>query len=178
MRGTVLSVPRLARAGGQQASDTRAFGPQGTVLVSGAGSLGGLLARHLVDRHGVRDLVLASRRGATADGTAELVAELTGQGAEVRVVACDMADRGQVRDLLAAIPGLRGVVHTAGVTDDGVIGMLTPERLAKVFAPKVDAVRHLDELTRGLDLDAFVVYSSVSAVFMGAGSGSYAAANA
>ncbi|WP_372352422.1 type I polyketide synthase [Streptomyces sp. KL116D] len=178
VRGTVLSVPRLARVGGQQPSATGAFGPQGTVLVSGAGSLGGLVARHLVAQHGVRDLVLASRRGATADGTAELVAELTGQGAEVSVVACDMADREQVKELLAAIPGLRGVVHTAGVTDDGVIGMLTPERLAKVFAPKVDAVRHLDELTRGLDLDAFVVYSSVSAVFMGAGSGSYAAANA
>jgi rifamycin polyketide synthase module 7/8 len=64
------------------------------------------------------------------------------------------------------------------VFDAGVVGTLTPERLAKVFAPKVDAVRHLDELTRGTDLDAFVVYSSASAVFLGAGSGGYAAANA
>ncbi|MET9499690.1 type I polyketide synthase [Streptomyces sp. NPDC006552] len=178
VRGTALSVPRLARVTGKPGAGAPVFGPDGTVLVSGAGSLGGLVARHLVDRYGVRDLVLASRRGAAAEGTAELVAELTGRGAAVSVVACDMADRGQVATLLAALPGLRGIVHTAGVTDDGVIAMLTPERLAKVFAPKVDAVRHLDELTRGLDLDAFVVYSSVSAVFMGAGSGSYAAANA
>ncbi|MFC7896641.1 type I polyketide synthase, partial [Streptomyces sp. NPDC057381] len=177
-----LSVPRLVRAGGaRDAEPSTAFGPNGTVLVSGAGSLGGLVARHLVARHGVRHLVLASRRGPDAEGTGELVAELAGQGAAVEVVACDVSDRAQVEALLAGVSEehpLRGVVHTAGVTDDGVIGALTPERLARVFAPKVDAVRHLDELTRHLALDAFVVYSSVSAVFMGAGSGSYAAANA
>ncbi|MEU9250410.1 type I polyketide synthase [Streptomyces sp. NPDC048270] len=181
VRGTTLSVPRLARAAGQVPDAPAVFGPEGTVLVSGAGSLGGLVARHLVSRHGVRSLVLASRRGPDAEGMADLVADLTGQGAAVSVVACDVSDRGQVEALLASVPAehpLTGVVHTAGVTDDGVIGMLSPERLARVFAPKVDAVRHLDELTRGLDLDAFVVYSSVSAVFMGAGSGSYAAANA
>ncbi|WP_225644049.1 SDR family NAD(P)-dependent oxidoreductase, partial [Streptomyces werraensis] len=181
VRGGVLSVPRLVRAGVQGTGPDTAFGPEGTVLVSGAGSLGGLVARHLVSRHGVRHLVLASRRGPDAEGAQELAAELTGLGAAVEVVACDVSDRAQVEALLAAVPDahpLRGVVHTAGVTDDGVIGALTPERLARVFAPKVDAVRHLDALTRDLDLDAFVVYSSVSAVFMGAGSGSYAAANA
>ncbi|MFF4756962.1 SDR family NAD(P)-dependent oxidoreductase, partial [Streptomyces sp. NPDC001270] len=180
VRGTTLSVPRLARA--PQTSDSPAvFGAQGTVLISGAGALGGVMARHLVTRHGVRRLVLASRRGPDAEGMAELVAELTGQGAEVSAVACDVSDRGQVAALLATVPDehrLTGVVHTAGVLDAGVIETLTPERLAAVFAPKVDAVRHLDELTRDMDLDAFVVYSSVSAVFMGAGSGSYAAANA
>ncbi|WP_156758128.1 type I polyketide synthase, partial [Actinokineospora pegani] len=178
-RGTGLSVPRLARAAaGDRPSG---FGPDGTVLLSGAGALGGLVARRLVDRHGVRRLVLASRRGSAADGVAELVAELAGQGAEVAVVACDVSDREQVAALLAAVPAehpLTGVVHTAGVIDAGVVGTLDAQRLARVFAPKVDAVRHLDELTRDLGLRAFVVYSSVSAVFMGAGSGSYAAANA
>ncbi|MEV5878549.1 type I polyketide synthase [Streptomyces sp. NPDC052101] len=181
VRGDAVSVPRLARVTTQVTDTKPVFGPEGTVLVSGAGSLGGLVARHLVVRHGVRNLMLASRRGPDAEGVRELVAELTGQGAAVSVVACDVSDFDQVKALLAAVPDehpLRGVVHTAGVTDDGVIGMLTPERLARVFGPKVDAVRHLDELTRGLELDAFVVYSSVSAVFMGAGSGSYAAANA
>nr|AXL05655.1 beta-ketoacyl synthase [uncultured bacterium] len=176
VRGTTFSVPRLARA---QSSDAPAvFGPEGTVLLSGAGALGGLVAQRLVARHGVRRLVLASRRGSAAEGVAELVAELSGQGAEVSVVACDVADRDQVADLLASVPDLTGVVHTAGVIDAGVIETLTPDRLATVFAPKVDAVRHLDELTRDRDLAAFVVYSSVSSVFMGAGSGSYAAANA
>ncbi|MEU9143435.1 type I polyketide synthase [Streptomyces sp. NPDC048349] len=181
VRAAALSVPRLARVADQVPDAPAVFGPEGTVLVSGAGSLGGLVARHLVARHGVRNLMLASRRGSAAEGMDALVAELTEQGAAVSVVACDVSDRSQVEALLASVPAehrLTGVVHTAGVTDDGVIGMLTPERLARVFAPKVDAVRHLDELTRGLDLDAFIVYSSVSAVFMGAGSGSYAAANA
>ncbi|MER5889011.1 type I polyketide synthase, partial [Streptomyces sp. NPDC001941] len=181
VRGTEFSAPRLVRDASRAPAAPEAFGTDGTVLVSGAGSLGALAARHLVARHGVRSLVLASRRGPDAEGVAELVTELAAQGAQVSAVACDLSDREQVAALLASVPAdrpLRGVVHTAGVTDDGVIGMLTPERLAKVFAPKVDAVRHLDELTRGLELDAFVVYSSVSAVFMGAGSGSYAAANA
>ncbi|MFC9061247.1 type I polyketide synthase, partial [Streptomyces sp. NPDC057074] len=181
VRGTALSVPRLARAGVQDADGSVVFRPQGTVLVSGGGSLGALAARHLVTRHGVRHLVLASRRGPDAEGAGELVAELAEHGAAVSVVACDMSDRAQVEALLAQVPEehpLRGVVHTAGVFDPGVIGALTPERLAKVFAPKVDAVRHLDELTRPLALDAFVAYSSASSVFMGAGSGGYAAANA
>ncbi|WP_157517703.1 acyltransferase domain-containing protein, partial [Micromonospora rifamycinica] len=147
VRGTTLSVPRLARAA--RAADADAgFGPQSTVLVSGAGALGALVARHLVDRHGVRRLVLASRRGTAAEGVAELVAELTGRDVDVAVVACDVSDRDQVAALLAEHPPT-AVVHTAGVLDAGVIETVTPEKLARVFAPKVDAVRHLDALTRG-----------------------------
>ncbi|MET8851707.1 type I polyketide synthase [Amycolatopsis sp. NPDC004625] len=171
VRGGKFFVPRITRA--EQGGDA-VFRPDGTVLISGAGALGGLVARRLVERHGVRKLVLASRRGRDADGVAELVAELA---ADVSVVACDVSDRAQVAALLDEHRPT-AVVHTAGVLDAGVIGTLDRERLARVFAPKVDAVRHLDELTRDRDLDAFVVYSSVSAVFMGAGSGSYAAANA
>ncbi|MFE1261703.1 type I polyketide synthase [Streptomyces albogriseolus] len=184
VRGAAHFVPRLARVtdDGRVPDGTPVFDAEGTVLVTGGtGSLGALAARHLVTRHGVQHLLLASRRGPDAEGAQELAAELTGLGAAVEVVACDVSDRTQVEALLATVPDahpLRGVIHTAGVLDAGVIGALTPERLARVFAPKVDAVRHLDALTRDLDLDAFVVYSSVSAVFMGAGSGSYAAANA
>ncbi len=176
VRGGSFFVPRLNRAV-LTAGLPAVFGPEGTVLVSGAGVLGGLVARHLVTRHGVRRLVLASRRGPAADGAADLVAELTAHGADVSVVACDLSDRDRVAALLSEHRPT-GVVHTAGVLDAGVIETVTPARLARVFAPKVDAVRHLDELTRGLELNAFVVYSSVSSVFMGAGSGSYAAANA
>ncbi len=177
VRGTVLTAPRLARAEAADADAPGAFGPDGTVLISGAGSLGVLTARHLVARHGVRRLVLVSRRGPAAEGMAELTADLAAQGAEVTVVAADLADRDQVAALLAEHRPA-AVVHTAGVLDDGVFESLTRERLAKVFAPKVTAVRHLDELTRDLDLGAFVVFSSASGVFGSAGQGNYAAANA
>ncbi|MEU5365582.1 acyltransferase domain-containing protein, partial [Streptomyces sp. NPDC005925] len=181
VRGTTLFVPRLARVTDEASDAPHAFGPEGTVLVTGGGSLGALAARHLVVRYGVRHVVLASRRGRDAVGVAELAVELAEHGAVVSAVACDLSDRDQVRVLLGSVSEerrLSGVVHTAGVFDAGVIGALTRERLGRVFAPKVDAVRHLDELTRGLDLDAFVVYSSASSVFLGAGSGGYAAANA
>ncbi|MFF1903701.1 SDR family NAD(P)-dependent oxidoreductase [Kitasatospora sp. NPDC058218] len=183
VRGTTLSAPRLVRAAEAVATEA-AFDPEGTVLVTGGtGSLGALLARHLVTEHGVRHLLLASRRGPEAEGAPELAAELTGLGAAVTVTACDVTDRASVAALLASVPTerpLTGVVHTAGVLDDGVIGALTAERLAYVFAPKVTAVRHLDELTRELapELRSFVLFSSAAGVFGSAGQGNYAAANA
>ncbi|MEV4057770.1 type I polyketide synthase [Amycolatopsis sp. NPDC049688] len=176
VRGTTLSIPRLARVTPPGAPAV--FPAGGTVLVTGGtGSLGGLAARHLVERHGVRQLLLVSRRGLDAEGAKDLVTDLTALGADVSVVACDVADRDQVAALLAEHRPT-AVVHTAGVPSAGVIGTVTPDQLAEVFAAKVTAADHLDEFTRGTDLRAFVVYSSVSAVFMGAGSGGYAAANA
>ncbi|MFE3554442.1 SDR family NAD(P)-dependent oxidoreductase [Streptomyces sp. NPDC059193] len=182
VRGTTLSAPRLVRADGETAGGPAVFGPEGTVLITGGtGTLGALIARHLVTRHGVRSLVLVGRQGAEAEGAEALVAELTEHGAAVSVAACDVSDRDQVKTLLASVPAahpLTGVVHTAGVPDDGVITALTGERLATVFAPKADAVRHLDELTRGLDLEAFVVFSSAASLMGSAGQGNQSAANA
>ncbi|AXK36963.1 SDR family NAD(P)-dependent oxidoreductase [Streptomyces armeniacus] len=105
--------------------------PAGTVLVTGGtGGLGALVARHLVTERGMRHLVLASRRGEQTPGAAELAQELRAAGAEVTLAACDAADRDALKGLLAGIPAdrpLTGVVHTAGVLDDGVIGSLTPD---------------------------------------------------
>uniref|UniRef100_UPI0038B654FB type I polyketide synthase n=1 Tax=Streptomyces paludis TaxID=2282738 RepID=UPI0038B654FB len=153
----------------------------GTVVVTGGtGGLGSAVARHLVRTHGVRNLVLASRRGEQAEGATALVEELTELGARTTVVACDVSDRASVAALLAGVPDehpLTGVVHTAGVLDDGVIGSLTSERLDRVLAPKVDATWHLHELTRDRELSFFVVFSSLAGLMGGPGQANYAAGN-
>ncbi|QLH19436.1 type I polyketide synthase [Streptomyces sp. Rer75] len=159
-----------------------AWDPEGTVLITGGtGGLGGELARHLVAERGMRHLVLAGRRGPDAPGAHDLRAELTAYGAEISVVACDVADPDAVRALVAAIPGehpLTVVVHTAGVLDDGVVGSLTPRRLSTVLRPKVDAAWHLHEATKDIGLAAFVLYSSTAGVMGAPGQANYAAGNA
>ncbi|MGW1056154.1 SDR family NAD(P)-dependent oxidoreductase [Streptomyces sp. NPDC002521] len=176
--GTVL-VPRLARVPAETGT-APALG-EGTVLVTGGtGGLGAHVARRLAEQHGVRRLLLLSRRGPDAPGAAELRAELAELGAETEIVACDVSDRDRLAELLAAVPAnrpLTAVVHAAGTADNGLVQDLTAERLATVLATKADGAWHLHELTRDLDLAAFVMFSSAAGMVLAAGQGAYASAN-
>jgi malonyl CoA-acyl carrier protein transacylase/acyl carrier protein len=182
VRVGAIQVPRLARVPATSPAPVPEWDPEGTVLITGAtGTLGTLVARHLVTARGARRLVLTSRRGPAAEGARELVDELTAWGADVTMAACDVADRDSLAALLAAVPAehpLTAVVHTAGVLDDGVVSALTTRQLDTALRPKVDAAWHLHELTAGMNLAGFVVFSSLAGTFGGTGQANYAAANA
>lgn len=180
VRQGLLRAPRLAR---REVPETDfAFDAEGTVLVTGGTSgLGALAAQQLAAVHGVRNLVLVSRRGPDAPDAAELVAELRALGAEVTVLACDVSDQRALRAVLDSIPPehpLTGVVHSAGVLDDATVDGLSAHQFDTVFAPKLDGAWHLHELTRDLPLSTFLMFSSVAGVLGNAGQGNYAAANA
>ncbi|GHF46450.1 hypothetical protein GCM10010359_56180 [Streptomyces morookaense] len=175
VRASGVFARRIAHAPARPA--TRRWQPRGTVLVTGGtGALGGHVARWLA-RNGAEHLVLTSRRGADAPGAAELQAELEESGARVTVAACDVADRAAVADLLAAHT-FTAVVHTAGVADAGMLTETTPAEFAAALAAKADGAAHLDELLGEQELDAFVLFSSISGVWGSGGQAAYAAGNA
>ena len=180
IRGAGIVARRLARA--PLPLDDRPWRPGGSVLVTGGtGALAGHVSRWLAGL-GTPRLVLASRSGPAAAGAAALAADLARAGTGTDVIACDMAERPRVAALLDRIeatgPSLAGVFHTAGVLDDGLLDGMGPDRLASVLAAKAAGAAHLDELTGGLDLEQFVMFSSAASTFGGAGQGNYAAANA
>jgi acyl carrier protein len=165
LRAGRLFAPRLRAVPGAE-EQPLALDPAGTVLVTGGtGGVGVEIVRHLLDR-GVSHLTLLSRQPPS-------------ESAELRVITCDVADRDQ---LTAAIAGLdrpvTGVVHAAGVTDDGVVGSLTQDRLRTVVGPKADAAWWLHELTLAARPAFFVLFSSAAATFGAPGQANYAAANA
>jgi NAD(P)-dependent dehydrogenase (short-subunit alcohol dehydrogenase family) len=151
------------------------------LVTGGTGTLGELTARHLAGSGRAGGLVLVSRSGPGAPGAGMLAADLAAAGTAVQVTACDAADFLALAAVVSAIPvdrPLSGVMHTAGIIDDGVIGSLTPARVDAVMRPKADAAWNLHRADRGLDLDVFVLFSSGAATFGAAGQGNYAAANA
>ncbi len=155
---------------------------EGTVLVTGGtGMLGALVAEHLVTHHGIKHLLLLSRRGPEAPDAGDLHQRLTGLGAHVAITACDTSNPAELAaalDTITAGHPLTAVIHTAGVLDDAVISELSPHQLDAVLTAKADAAWHLHRLTADRDLAAFVLFSSAAGILGSPGQANYAAANA
>ncbi|WP_175426076.1 non-ribosomal peptide synthetase [Ralstonia pseudosolanacearum] len=151
------------------------------LIAGGTGGLGMKVARWMVER-GARTLVLVSRQGRVAPGDEPVLAEMTALGAQVRVLAADLASEAAVRQVLneAGATGLKlgGIVHAAGVLDDGVLLQQTWTRFRSVLAPKLLGAWHLDRLTQHEPLDFFVLFSSIASVFGFMAQGSHTAASA
>ncbi|MFJ2581034.1 type I polyketide synthase [Kitasatospora aureofaciens] len=171
---------RLTRAA-QPRDNAEQFVPRGTVLITGGtGAIGGHVARWLAGR-GAKRLVLTSRSGAGAAGTAALAAELATAGAEVDVFACDAAEDAALAGVIARIgaggPPLTAVMHAAGLAQATALDEVSVEETAAVLAAKAAGAASLDRLTAGLDLDAFVLFSSIAATWGSGLQAGYAAAN-
>ncbi|HKS48040.1 MAG TPA: beta-ketoacyl reductase, partial [Amycolatopsis sp.] len=182
VRSGAVTVPRLVRRTVDDDHQNRPLDPDGTVLITGGtGGLSATIARHLVAEHDIRHLLLVSRSGPDAAGASELAKELEAQSAQVTIARCDVSDRAELENAFALISAeypLTAVVHAAGAIDDGVLDALNPERIETVFRPKAEAAWHLHELTKHLDLSAFVLFSSAAGIVGSPGQANYAAANA
>ncbi|WP_409180799.1 SDR family NAD(P)-dependent oxidoreductase [Amycolatopsis sp. VS8301801F10] len=178
VRGRLAYARRLVRPSGARQAAAHPPVAGAALVTGGTGTLGSLVARHLAATGQADAVVLTSRSGPAAAGAAALAADLAERGAGVAVLACDAADRAGLATVVAAIPELASVVHTAGVLDDATITSLTESRVDTVLRPKAFAAWHLHELTRDRNLARFVLFSSAAAAFGVAGQGNYVAANA
>jgi acyl transferase domain-containing protein/acyl-CoA synthetase (AMP-forming)/AMP-acid ligase II/acyl carrier protein len=181
VRDSQLMAARLVFAAEAGHAHPPAIRGDATYLITGGlGGLGLRIAERLV-ADGARTLVLTGRRGTTAEAASALGA-LRASGANVFVAKADVADYEQLAAVFADIderlPPLRGVVHAAGVLDDGIALQQNRDRLWKVLAPKLLGGWHLHALTAGRKLDFFALFSSAASLLGSPGQSNYAAANA
>ncbi|WP_345463107.1 type I polyketide synthase, partial [Actinoallomurus oryzae] len=180
VRGKRILTPGITRTD-PGSSEPISLDPAGTILITGGtGALGTTVARHLVTHHSARHIVLASRSGPAAPNATELHQELSSQGAEVTITACDTSDPGALAELLDTIPHqhpLTGVIHAAGTLQDATVTKLTNDQVHAVFTPKVDTAWHLHRLTHDHPLTHFVLFSSIAGTLGSPGQANYAAAN-
>ncbi|MDQ6808848.1 MAG: SDR family NAD(P)-dependent oxidoreductase, partial [Verrucomicrobiota bacterium] len=153
----------------------------GAYLITGAfGGFGKVVAEWLVDR-GARQLILTGRSGAATAEAEEFLATMRARNVEVQVVRADVGSQHDVQCLFADIAAtghaLKGVFHLAMVIDDAPLASLTRERMRAVLEPKAQGAWLLHEATLGLDLDCFVMFSSIAGIFGNPAQGNYAAAN-
>ncbi|MGY0063229.1 SDR family NAD(P)-dependent oxidoreductase [Streptomyces sp. LZ34] len=156
--------------------------PKGTVLITGGtGTLGALIAEHLVTTHHITHLHLLSRRGPDAPGAQQLIDKLHALGASVHITATDTTDPHALREALDTIDPahpLTGVIHTAGIVEDAVLTSQTPDTLRRVWTAKATGAANLHRATRHLPLAMFVIFSSAAGTLGSPGQANYAAANA
>ena len=167
-------VTARARHGFQVAAD------KVHLITGGFGGFGIETARWLAAK-GSRHLMLIGRSGPTSDAAKAAVAELTAEGVRVRAEAVDITDRAALQRLVGRfgrdLPQLGGVIHAAMVLDDAMIANVTAEQIERVLRPKIAGADNLDVLTRDLQLDYFVMYSSATTLIGNPGQGAYVAAN-
>ncbi|MGW3892887.1 type I polyketide synthase [Micromonospora chokoriensis] len=176
IRDTGVHVRRVVPAAPPTTPTT--WSPRGSVLITGGtGALGAHVARWLAGA-GAPHLVLTSRAGADAPGADQLYTELTALGARITIAACDVADADALSDLLDTIGDLTAVFHTAGALRFAATLDDDPAGLAEVAAAKVAGAAHLDRLLADTPLDAFVLFSSIAALWGSGEQSGYAAANA
>jgi NADPH:quinone reductase-like Zn-dependent oxidoreductase/acyl carrier protein len=158
------------------------FNPNGTHVITGAfGGFGLETAKWLVEK-GVRHLVMVGRNGPNSEVAKRLLKDLNRQGVIVLAEACDVSDAPALELLFKKVrqsmPPVAGVIHAAMVLDDMILANLDAERLNRVLAPKVKGAENLDQLTRDLNLEYFVLFSTLVTLIGNAGQGNYVAANA
>ena len=170
----VLTFPTV-----KQAQDVSIRTDGRYLITGGLGALGLKVAQWIVDRGG--NVVLVGRRSPSKTAQAA-IAQMKSEGATVLVLSGDISQRTSVEDILDQLTTentpLRGIIHAAGVLDDGLLSQLSWQQFSRVMAPKVQGAWHLHELTQDLPLDFFVCFSSIASLIGSPGQGNYAAANA
>lgn len=180
IRNRRIFVPRMQRARIERRRTWDRLQHGAVFITGGTGGIGRQVAKWLATTHHVRDLVLTSRRGMDTPGAKALLRELAQLGATATIVTCEVGDFEDLRRVLTMFGEerpLRGVIHAAGLVDNGVLSAMTPQRCATVFVPKVNGSWNLHQLTRNMNLDVFMMFSSISGVLGMPGLGNYAAAN-
>ncbi len=176
----VVRPPALDSVVSRQRRDLQISANKIHLVTGGFGGFGLETARWLAGK-GAKHLLLVGRSGAASPAAQQLLAELASGGVDVRAESMDIADRGAVQRLFARfgkdLPALAGVVHAAMVLDDALLPNVTAERFEQVLRPKVAGGDHLDQATRLLPLDYFVLFSSATTLIGNPGQAAYVAAN-
>ncbi|NEQ72620.1 MAG: SDR family NAD(P)-dependent oxidoreductase [Okeania sp. SIO2C9] len=170
----VVSMPETG-------DEQKSIKPEASYLITGGlGALGLEVAQWMVSE-GAQNIVLTGRRSPN-ETAQKIIEELEAAGASVSVLLGDISTQESVMKILeeisASLPPLKGVIHAAGVLDDGVLQKMNWEGFTKVMAPKVSGTWYLHQLTQDLPLDFFVCFSSMASMLGNYGQGNYAAANA